>query len=121
MNVFVYGTLRTGYRQNDLLLKHCTFIGEGETLAKMRLFDVGPFPIAFDDIGVAPIRGEVYRVYPSTIKALDEYEGDLYTRKQVIVKIGTEGIPCQMYLGNQPLAFFGHADPVNGVFDYRRA
>ena len=86
--VFVYGTLKRGYR-NNIILMRATFIGTGQTLAKCRLYDCG-FPVLRrrlnrDGVWNAPVRGEVYEVNDcETMRRLDslESEGRMYHRRK---------------------------------------
>ncbi len=88
--VFVYGSLKRGYRLH-YLLQDQKFIGTASTVARYRLFDAGEYPglieIATDDIrqGVS-VRGELYRVDDDCLRRLDETEGvdeGLYTRRRI--------------------------------------
>lgn len=92
MKVFVYGTLKRGYR-NNFLLEDSKFVGDGETVAECRLFDVG-FPILrrkSDDhfLHNAPVVGEVYECSDATIEQLDrlESEGRMYDRRVKLIKL----------------------------------
>jgi gamma-glutamylcyclotransferase (GGCT)/AIG2-like uncharacterized protein YtfP len=72
--VAVYGTLKRGFWNNHLLADS-EFVGEGYTVGKYELFDVG-FPYAVPSKKGLPLKVEVYRVpSPEVLEALDFLEG----------------------------------------------
>lgn len=96
--LFVYGTLKRGLR-NHRLLASAQFVGEARTEERrFRLLDCGPYPalieIPADATGTEPlqIRGEVYRITPAHLPALDELEdeGTLYRRTTITVALDAE-------------------------------
>ena len=101
--VFVYGSLKQGFRLNHLL-KKAQFVMEGVTKkGKFEMFtpnDAWPAIVQ----GKYRIKGEVYRVSPETIERLDQAEGvpHLYERKLVKVK-GLAGL-CYFYIAGDRLA-----------------
>lgn len=106
MNVFVYGTLKSGYG-NNALLRDSTFVSVG-TVAGYKLYDSG-FPVARPSDGDTII-GEIWDIgdNENTLRNLDrlESEGRMYIRTPVkaIAENGTE-MDVQMYVG--PEAFWG--------------
>lgn len=86
--IFVYGTLKLGYR-NHYLLGHAVCEGSARTKCAYRMWDTG-FPLIklFDTskLDASPfagqVQGEVYVVDLETIAALDrlEDEGKMYLR-----------------------------------------
>jgi gamma-glutamylcyclotransferase (GGCT)/AIG2-like uncharacterized protein YtfP len=107
MKVFVYGTLKRGYG-NHHILADSRFVGEGETVARCRLFNSG-FPVLrrrlnLDGPWNAPVRGEIYEVTnPETLARLDrlESEGFMYHRR--IKKIRTDDgqiVKAHTYIGD---------------------
>ena len=97
--VFVYGTLKRGERNHDLL-RTAEFVGPAFTEPRFRLIDCGPYPAMiehFDEPLV--ISGEVYRIDDGVLLELDklEDEGRLYRRKVVEVSL-IDGGACDQSL-----------------------
>ncbi len=84
--VFVYGTLRRGQRNHDLI-SGADFKGPCQ-LAGFDMFDTGTFP--FVRTGTGMIHGEVYRISPAQLARLDQLEGhpDFYQRTPVTTPWG---------------------------------
>lgn len=82
--VFVYGTLKRGMANHQLLVGS-RFEGTA-TVAGLHLFDLGPFPMAIAAAADADARldGEIYGVSPAQLAALDRFEGAprLYERQR---------------------------------------
>lgn len=83
--VFVYGTLRRGFRHHSLL-RNARFLGAGRTKEHYALHADG-LPYVIREEPVSPIRGEVYSVSGKTLEALDRLEGHpfFYRRESVDV------------------------------------
>lgn len=71
--LFVYGTLMRGERAHPLLAG-APLVGEAATEPAFDLVDLGDFP-ALVAGGATSVRGELYRVSPAQLAALDDYEG----------------------------------------------
>jgi gamma-glutamylaminecyclotransferase len=93
--VFVYGTLRQGEVNHDLLAT-ARFVAEARTEPCFELFDLGPFP-AMSANGQTAVLGEVYAVDDATLARLDHLEGHprLYQRTRIRLDDGQE---VQTYL-----------------------
>ena len=96
--LFVYGTLKRGFR-NHRLLASAEFVGEARTgQRRYRLLDCGAYPALIElsaesALAEPPaIRGEVYRITPEHLPALDELEdeGTLYRRTTIPVVLVDE-------------------------------
>lgn len=72
--VFVYGTLKKGYR-NHTLLRGSKFLGEFQTATKLRLYTNGIYPMIVRDETGYPVSGELYEVDNDTLKNLHRLEG----------------------------------------------
>lgn len=92
IRVFVYGTLKQGFGNHDWFLdrEDVEFLGRHIVSGPYRMCDLGYFPaVVRDDDGDTavdrPIVGEVYRVPPEVLDALDVLEGHptWYQREQV--------------------------------------
>ena len=94
--IFVYGTLKRGYSNQDLLgnaiqLGEAEYIGEVITVDKycMRKYPGSWFnyPYLYDK-PIDNIKGELYLVDNDTLTKIDHYEGvpDLYYRKLIEVR-----------------------------------
>lgn len=99
--VFVYGTLKRPFAQNQLM-RHCSFISEAE-LSNHRMMSLSHFP------GIVPfegfdVKGELYKlpdVDPdSTIRALDSYEGEGYLYKRSVVQTSMGPAFTYIYMGS---------------------
>lgn len=102
--LFVYGTLKRGYCRS-FLLKEADFLGEAETLPGFRLFDCGEYPGMVHSPHGQGIRGELYRILPALLPALDECEGvaeGLYLRETVPLRPPHDQLLVWSYIYNQP-------------------
>ena len=70
--LFVYGTLRRG-GSHHRLLGDAGLLGTWVSGPHYRVLDMGPYPALV--MGDAPVVGEVYRIGPDMLPALDAYEG----------------------------------------------
>ena len=106
--VFVYGTLKHGH-SNHHWLRGAQAHGAA-ALPQLRLYDLGPFPMALqvpaDAVGGAPVQGELYGVDASQLVALDRLEGvpRLYQR-----------IPLPLADGRLVWVYVGRAHQVRWV------
>lgn len=78
--LFVYGSLRSGFRNEayNYIASHFTFLGEGKV--KGKLFYNGTFPVAQSTEQPFYISGELYELnnpsdYSWVFSQLDDYEG----------------------------------------------
>lgn len=93
--LFVYGTLKRGFC-NHQLLDSAEFVGEARTAeCRFRLIDCGAYPALIEIPADAPateplqVRGELFRITPAHLPSLDELEdeGTLYRRTTIAVSI----------------------------------
>ena len=70
--VFVYGTLRAG-ASNHFRMAGAEFVGKA--WVRGMLFRVDWYPGLVIDEEARPVRGELYRVPPELLAALDDFEG----------------------------------------------
>ena len=99
--VFVYGTLRKGFR-NHYLLSSSKFIGYGMTKDKYSLYADGiPYVVKIPN---TQIKGEVYEVDKNTLDVLDDLEGhpDFYRRELVDVIVNRKTIQAWIYFYPYP-------------------
>ena len=92
--VFVYGTLKSGKSNHDLL-KGQKFLGRSAVLGQYKFVDLGPFPAVVMDPSCSPnsptmIVGEVYEIEDAALVALDILEGhpNFYSRKEIDTAFG---------------------------------
>ena len=89
--VFVYGSLKRGFGNNDFL-KDSTFLKETETLENTyHMISLGVFPGVIKN-GACRVSGEVYLINKSTFVGLDYLEGNgsLYNRELIKLASGDE-------------------------------
>ena len=93
--VFVYGTLKKGFRNADLL-SDATYITDCITQAEFNMKSYGAFPILLEYEEVAFIKGELYKVNSETLALLDELEslGELYDRRFIMLEGIDEPVMC---------------------------
>lgn len=101
MYVFVYGTLKRGCSNCDLL-KNNDFISGTYTANNFTMLDFGIFPGVVDG-NTSKIYGELYDVDSDTLESIDEFEGEWFCRD--VTRLGN-GISAFMYfLVKIPKAF----------------
>jgi len=109
--VFVYGTLKRGFPNHDLL-RRARAAGEARTRERFPLAVVGSWfvPALLDRPGEGHcVRGELYAVDPPTLAALDELEGvgepDGYDRRRIEVEREPDGetLTAEVYFKREPL------------------
>ncbi len=101
--VFVYGTLRRGF-PNHQLLAAARYLGSAQTLNRYALY-VDSYPKVVPQEAVAPIRGEVYLVDSYTLALLDDLEDHPYVYRR-------EQVPVLLDDGDEILAWlYFHPEP----------
>ncbi|RMG96215.1 MAG: gamma-glutamylcyclotransferase [Deltaproteobacteria bacterium] len=112
--LFVYGTLRCGGVYHAML-SGARFEGYGRTAAGYTLVDLGPYP-AMVAGGHGTVAGEIYRVCPRMLAAVDQLEAHprLYVRRPIRL---ADGSVAQAYLASGD--WFRAGRRVRGG-DYRR-
>ena len=111
--LFVYGSLRSGFRNPvyEYLTRYFHLVGEA--IVKGKLFDKGDFPVAAATMEDKFISGELYAInnpkeFSWAIEQLDDYEGlivevgesPLYKREPVTAYHNGKGIPAWIYWFN---------------------
>lgn len=97
--LFVYGTLKKGESNHDILScdlcqgghNSCyRFLGSARTIQRFDMYCCGSYPIAVVNPLGAPIEGEVYEINDQTLAFIDELEGhpDFYRRRQIVLDTG---------------------------------
>jgi len=99
--VFVYGTLKSGFR-NHYLLEDCEYSGSAVTVPTYRMIENG-FPVILPDPDGRPLAGEIYVIDDDTLARLDqlEREGSSYDRKLIDVALalaGGEQLPTKAFI-----------------------
>lgn len=85
VTLFVYGTLKQGDCRHEAI-RDQRFLGEAQTTACCRLFDLGGYPALIADENGNVISGELYAVDPHCVERLDVIEGvvdSLYHRETI--------------------------------------
>ncbi|HMI77159.1 MAG TPA: gamma-glutamylcyclotransferase family protein [Ferruginibacter sp.] len=119
-NLFVYGSLRSGFRNPvyNYLTKYFHLLGEA--VVKGKLYDMGEYPVALPTAEEKFISGELYTIndpveFSWAIAQLDDYEGlnpeegeqPLYKREEVLAYQDGQPITAWIYwfngsITNQP-------------------
>lgn len=97
--VFVYGTLRRGYWNHDLL-GLSSFLGEAKTVRKGWLYVPNSIPFLNFDKNGEQVVGELYAVDDETLKDLDSLEGhpDFYRREVEEIEIDGGTLSANIYV-----------------------
>lgn len=124
-NLFVYGSLRSGFQHDayQYMSKYFTLIGHATV--KGKLFDMGEYPVALPTTEEKFIQGELYSIskpdqFSYIIGQLDDYEGlyveegetALYKREEVAVSCNGQQHTAWIYwykgtVNNQPVIASG--------------
>ena len=118
-NLFVYGSLRSGFRNAsyDYLTRYFTLAGNGRV--KGRIYDTGTYPVAVPTTEEHYIQGELYQLnnpaeFSWAIEQIDDYEGlhveagetPLYKRAVAEVSINGSTTAAWIYWYDGPLNNF---------------
>lgn len=103
IKVFIYGTLKSGFRNNDkILFLKGKKLGQCKTVDKMNLFDIGDgFPYLQKAINKGEyVIGELWELPEDSISTLDDFEGVpfLYKRSKINIVFNDEIIEVSTYL-----------------------
>lgn len=117
MYIFVYGTLKGGFRAHHYL-DNTRFVGSGFTQGN--LYSMGPFPALVKESG-GNAHGEVYVVRSEDeeklLQALDRFEGvlsGLYVRETAEVALEDGAVvTCGVYVAGPKLV--AHTTPENKI------
>lgn len=118
--VFVYGSLKSGYWNNERCLAGALLVGDGYTLKNYLLVDGGvPFAIPAKDTDEKglPIKGEVWEIdLNKHLPRLDALEGHptFYTREQISVSV--KGEVCNAFIYEMQAKHY-HQSPLCGVVE----
>jgi gamma-glutamylcyclotransferase (GGCT)/AIG2-like uncharacterized protein YtfP len=98
--VFVYGSLKRGFR-NHRLLAGSRLVGSGLTEPRYRLINLGPYPALIEASWLPTadeplsITGELYRIDGPTLAELDRLEDEGAMYRRIVAPITTlEGGAC---------------------------
>ena len=88
--LFVYGSLKKGFDNHNLLSKSAKRLGKAHTVKKFAMFEdsFGNYPYIIDT-PVSKINGELYQITRAELmQRIDEFEGapDFYIRKKIEIK-----------------------------------
>lgn len=124
-NLFVYGSLRSGFRNPvyKYLTKYFNLLGEA--LVKGKLYDMGDYPVAVPTDEGKFISGELYAInnpleFSWAIAQLDDYEGlnteageqPLYKREEVVAYQDGQAVSAWIYWFNHSVS--GHPEIESG-------
>lgn len=103
--VFVYGSLKRGFGNNEVIPTGSSFLGESRTLkSEFTMYSFTGYPAVKQD-GEWKIAGEIYEV--PNLYALDRLEGNgmFYQRERVEVEDFDERVWMYLLLGRPPKSF----------------
>ena len=88
--LFVYGSLKKGFDNHNLLNKYAKRLGKARTVKKFSMYEdsFGNYPYIVDE-PYSKIKGELYQITRAELmQKIDEFEGapDYYIRKKIEVK-----------------------------------
>ena len=88
--LFVYGSLKKGFDNHNLLGNSAKRLGKARTVKKFSMYEdsFGNYPYIVDE-PYSKIKGELYQITRAELmQKIDEFEGvpDYYTRKKIEVK-----------------------------------
>lgn len=95
-HVFVYGTLKRGFR-NNVLLEGYDVVQEAVTTPKYRMFDCGSYPGLVKDENGYEVHGEIYLVDNKTMEQLDHLEGTPFLYQRGEIKLANFDKPTIAY------------------------
>lgn len=129
--VFVYGSLKEGFDNHDVINPVGQKIGKAWTVAKFAMYEdgFGNYPYLIRD-GINKIEGELYKVDAGKgLERLDEFEGapDLYVRESIRVKTRKQTYNAYTYIrqgadvpaGQKPLSVWTN-DVAAKALKYRK-
>src|SRR5262245_56620 len=99
--VFVYGTLKKGFRNHHLLETSKLVVADVLTSRRYRMLDVG-FPVMLPGTE-GLVQGEVYEVDAETLEQLDRLEGEGRMYHRTVIEVYDDQCRCykvQAYIGN---------------------
>ena len=99
--VFVYGTLRQGHSNNNLL-RNEVFFAEAKKVERYTMVDAAcrAFPAGVMEPPTCTIHGDLYAVTDETLARLDRLEGTPhhYQRRRVLVETDEETVFAWIYI-----------------------
>ena len=86
--LFVYGSLKKGHKHHSMLGKDSVFIGKVETEPDYLLYDTGPYPgmIQVKQGEGRAIEGELYRLQPKQMLALDKRVPYQFKKREIRIR-----------------------------------
>ena len=99
IRLFVYGTLKKGFR-NAVYLENARCLGEFITDPVYAMYDFGNYP-AVSEMGKTAIKGEVYEIDEELLASIDQLEWypEFYQRMLIETSYGS----AWMYVVNESL------------------
>ncbi len=86
--LFVYGSLKSGFCNNNLLVDHGFFVSKAKTHPLFRLYGCGNFPAMVKEPNGTIIEGELWNIKRSGFRIIDKFEGvgvSLYRRELILL------------------------------------
>jgi gamma-glutamylcyclotransferase (GGCT)/AIG2-like uncharacterized protein YtfP len=102
--LFVYGSLKRG-QANERELTGARYLGSALTAAVFALREIDGYPALVP--GQRAVSGELYRLSPQQLSALDEFEGEAYVRCDIALASGDSALAYLARLpgAGEPFAF----------------
>jgi gamma-glutamylcyclotransferase (GGCT)/AIG2-like uncharacterized protein YtfP len=96
--LFVYGSLKRG-QAHERELAGARYLGSALTAAVFALREIDGYPALVP--GQWAVSGELYRLSPQQLGALDQFEGEAYLRREIALASGDRALA---YLARVPEA-----------------
>lgn len=86
--LFVYGSLKSGFSNNDLLQENGYLVSPAKTHPFYRMYGCGNFPALVKEENGIAIKGELWNIKKQFFRQLDNFEGvyiSLYRREVILL------------------------------------
>lgn len=109
--VFIYGSLKSGFSNNDIIRKIGKKIENAETVEKYPMFSNESFfmeyPYLINEPGIGHIiKGELWELHHTKLKYLDEFESKLYKKiKITVLNKDNKKVNCLVYVKAKPVDY----------------
>jgi len=112
IKLFVYGSLKKGFENNDILKEIGIYKAKAKTIKKFPMvindkngFVKFPYLLNQEGTGLF-IKGEIWEIHPTKLKILDKFETDLFKRGMIsVIDENKEIHTAHVYFKNKLIDF----------------